>query len=266
MADDLILLDIADGVADLRLNRPDKMNAITVELLEAMAAAGERLAAAPGLRAVVLRGEGRAFCAGLDKQNFASMAQTGAGGVADRLMERTHGEANLFQHASHMWRGLPVPVVCAVHGVALGGGFQIMLGADIRIAAPDARFSIMEMKWGLVPDMGMMALAPRLARMDVIRKLTYTAEMFDAEAALGYGFVTELAEDPAARAGALAAEIAAKSPAAVRAAKALLNMAETGAPAEVLRAESERQKSVIGTPEQIETVMANVQNRKPNYR
>ena len=265
MTENLVLCDIADGVADVRLNRPDKMNAITVPLLESMAETSAALAEAPGLRAVVLRGEGKAFCAGLDKQNFANMVQTGKGSLGDQLLERTHGETNLFQYASHMWRELPVPVICALHGVAVGGGFQIMLGADIRIAAPDTRFSILEMKWGLVPDMGMMTIVPHLARMDVIRKLTYTAEMFDAAAAERYGFVTEIDADPVARAKALAAEIAGKSPAAIRAAKALLNSAETGSTAEVLMAESERQKAVIGKPEQIETVMANIQNRKPNY-
>ncbi len=262
MTDKIATLDIADHVAEVALNRPDRMNAITADLIEAMDAAAQAIAADPSVRAVVLRGEGRAFCAGLDKDNFAAMMQ--GGGLGD-LTRRTHGAANLFQHAAMMWRRLPVPVVAALHGVALGGGLQIALGADIRIAAPDLRMSVLEMKWGLVPDMGGVALMRRLMRGDVIRRMTYTAEMIDAQAALTHGLVTEIAEDPLARARALAAEIAGRSPAAIRAAKRLLNLAEEGDEAAILMAESEIQSEVIGKPEQIECVMAGIANRPPKF-
>lgn len=255
-----------DGVAEAVLNRPDKLNAITPELMRAIADAQDELAAQEGLRAVVLRGEGRAFCAGLDKSGFGRMVETGAGSLGMNIMERTHGPANLAQNCCWGWRRLGVPVIAALQGFALGGGFQIALGADIRIAAPGTRFSVMETKWGLVPDMGGMAVMRHLARGDVIRRLTYTAEVFETDAAHDYGFVTEIAEDPLARARELAREIAGKSPAAIRAAKELLNLAEEepGAEAAML-AESRLQKGLIGQPEQIEAVKAGVEGRAPKF-
>ncbi len=265
MSENLVALSVADHVAEIALNRPDKMNAITADLIRAMDAAAQKAAGNPDVRAVVLRGEGRAFCAGLDKENFAAMMGGGSGDVTGDLRARTHGDANLFQHAAMMWRALPVPVIAAMHGVALGGGLQIALGADIRIAGPDLRISVMEMKWGLVPDMGGIALLRRLAPGDAIRKLTYTAGIIGAEEALRLGLVTEIAEDPLARARELAAEIAAKSPAAMRAAKTLLNVAEEEGEAKILQAESDIQAEVIGRPEQVETVKAQLEGRPANY-
>lgn len=220
MSEPLVLVSGPEaGVAEIALNRPEKMNAITVDLLRELAAAAQALFADPALRAVVLRGEGRAFCAGLDKSGFAKMVETGAGSLGADVMARTHGPSNLFQHASLMWRNARVPVIAALHGVCLGGGLQIALGADIRIAAPGTKLSVLEMKWGLIPDMGGMTLLRHLVRGDVARRLIYTAEMLEAEAAREIGLVTEIAEDPLARARALAAEIAARSPAAMRSAK-----------------------------------------------
>ncbi len=254
------------GVAEAVLNRPDKLNAITPDLMKAIAETQEELAAMPGLRAVVLRGEGRAFCSGLDKSGFARMADTGAGSLGMNIMDRTHGPANLAQNACWGWRRLGVPVIAAVQGFCLGGGFQIALGADIRIAAPGTRFSVMETKWGLVPDMGGMAIMRHLCRGDIVRRLTYTAEIFETDAAFDYGFVTEIAEDPVARAKELALEIAGKSPAAIRAAKELLNLAEEEAGAEAaMLAESRLQKGLIGQPEQIEAVKAGVEGRAPKF-
>ena len=254
-----------DGVAEIALNRPERMNAITADLIRALAAALEEVTADPDLRVIVLRGEGRSFCAGLDKANFGKMVQTGAGSLGTEIMDRTHGPANLMQWGGWMWREAPVPVICAVQGHCLGGGLQIALGADIRVAAPDAKLSIMEMKWGLVPDMSGMATLPHLVRGDVLRRLVYTAEVLDGPAAQALGLVTEVAEDPLARARALAAEIAGKSPSAIREAKRLLTEAETESVAEVLLAESRRQMGLIGGPDQIETVRAAMENRPPRY-
>ncbi|MDF2232858.1 crotonase/enoyl-CoA hydratase family protein [Albimonas sp. CAU 1670] len=262
----VIVTEPEDGVVEAVLNRPDKLNAITPELMRAIADAQAKIAGMSGVRCVVLRGEGRAFCAGLDKSGFERMKNTGAGSLGMDIMERTHGPANVAQNACWGWRMLDVPVVCALQGFALGGGFQICLGADIRIAAPGTRFSIMEMKWGLVPDMGGMAAMRHIARGDVIRKLTYTAEVFEAEAALVYGFVTELAEDPLARARELAREIAGKSPSALRSAKALLNIADEEAGAlEPLLAESRLQKDLIGKPDQLEAIAAGMEGRPARY-
>lgn len=254
-----------NGVAEIVLNRPDKMNAITADLIRAMVAAAEGLFADPRLRVVVLRGEGRAFCAGLDKGNFGKMAQTGKGSMGAEVMTRSHGRSNLFQYASLVWRETPVPVIAALHGVAFGGGLQIALGADVRIAAPGTRLSVMEMKWGLIPDMGGMTLMKRLMRGDEIRRLIYTAEIVEAEEARALGLVTEVAEDPVARARALAAEIAGRSPSAMRAAKELINLSEEADDATILLEESRLQTGLIGGAHQIEAVMAGMENRPARF-
>lgn len=253
------------GVAEVVLNRPEKMNAINVPLLQAMDAAATALFADPTLRVVVLRGEGRAFCAGLDKDNFGKMVETGKPSAGEDLAERTHGDANLFQQAGLMWRNAPVPVIAALHGVCIGGGLQIALGADVRIAAPDCKLSILEMKWGLIPDMSGMVTLPPLVRGDVLRRMIYTHEMLDGVGAVAAGLATETAEDPLARARELAAEIASKSPSAIREAKALVNEAEELGAAEVLMAESRRQKALIGGEHQIETVRAALEGRTATY-
>lgn len=255
-----VTISIEGGIADVRLNRPDKMNALDPAMFAGIEAALAELRETSGLRAVVLSGEGRAFCAGLD---MASMASGGASAGLD-LTDRTHGPANIFQHVAWGWRELPVPVIAAVHGIAFGGGFQIMSGADVRIVRPDARLSIMELKWGLVPDMAGLALWRTLVRDDVLRELTYTAREFSGEDALRYGFASRLADDPHAEAMALAREIAGRNPDAVRAAKRMIN-AYTHDAEKLLMAESVEQAAVIRTPNQIEAVRANMEKRTPNF-
>jgi enoyl-CoA hydratase/carnithine racemase len=257
---DRVTIDVSDGVADVRLNRPEKMNALDPAMFQGIAAAGATLAETAGVRVVVLSGAGRAFCAGLDMASF-----TGLGGQAD-LAGRTYGDANLFQHVAWLWRHLPVPVIAAVHGVAFGGGFQIMLGADIRIAAPDTKLSIMEIKWGLVPDMAGIPLTRGLMRDDVLRELTFTGRQFTAEEGVVNGAITRVSSEPHAAAMALAREIAGKSPEAVRAAKRLYNQAVEQDAATLLTSESREQKSLVGTPNQMEAVMANLEKRPPIFR
>lgn len=249
---------IEQGVADVRLNRPDKMNALDPAMIDGLLAAIDTLGHTAGLRAVVLSGEGRAFCAGLD---MASMAGVGAG---IDIAARTHGLANSYQQVAWGWRTLPVPVIAAVHGVAFGGGLQIASGADIRIAAPDTRLSVMELKWGIVPDMAGFVLWRDTVRGDVLRELTYTAREFDAAEAQGLGFITRLADDPHAEALALARAIAGRNPDAIRAAKRLAN--QEGDAAAILLAESVEQAALLRTPNQIEAVMANMQKRSPQFR
>jgi enoyl-CoA hydratase/carnithine racemase len=263
-AGERVRIEIADGVAEVTLNRPDKLNALDPAMFDGLIAAGERLSKTAGLRAVVMTGAGRGFCAGLDKERFAAMAGGNAPGFAE-LMTRTHGIANAWQQAAYVWRTLPVPVIAAIHGVALGGGFQIALGADIRYVAPDARLSILEVKWGLVPDMSGVALMRELARSDVIRELALTGRVFSGEEALAYGFATSLHADPLAAARATAKEIAARSPDAVRAIKRLLNQASDADVAAILLAESKEQAAVIGSPNQIEAVRAGVEGRPAQF-
>ncbi|MBI3109091.1 MAG: enoyl-CoA hydratase/isomerase family protein, partial [Candidatus Rokubacteria bacterium] len=147
-----VIVATQDGVAEVRLNRPDKMNALDLAMFEALVETGRALAGEKSLRAVVLSGEGRAFSAGLDFASFAALAEDSDG--ARKLLRREPGgAANYAQQAVFVWMDLAVPVIAAVHGVAFGGGLQIALGADIRFVAPDAQISVMEVKWGLIPDM-----------------------------------------------------------------------------------------------------------------
>ena len=269
---DRITVDIQDGVADVRLVRVDKMNALDDKMFSALIETGERLKAEAGLRAVVISGEGRAFCAGLDTGNFNAMAsgtrapgQSSAGGSL-LTPDRTPGGANRAQHAVMVWREIPVPVIAAVHGVAFGGGFQVALGADMRFVAPDARLSVMEIKWGLVPDMAGMALMQGLVRDDIARDLIFSGRQFTGEEALGLGLATRVCADPRAEALAYAAEIAGKNPHAIRAAKRLIAAAARGDQHATLLAESQEQTALIGTPNQVEAVMANMQRRPPAFK
>lgn len=262
--EDRVQITKEGGVADVRLVRSDKMNALDDKMFEALIAAAAELDADKSVRCVVLSGEGRAFCAGLDMGNFGRMAEGGGDGgkpTKGRLAERTHGIANRPQQAVWGWRRLRVPVIAAVHGVALGGGFQVMLGADIRIVHPETKLSILEVKWGLVPDMSSTAIMRRFAREDVIRELTYTGRMFSGADAQAYGFVTHVSETPHEDAMALAREIASKSPDSVQTAKRLYNELGDRSDAEALLAESVAQDDLIGSKNQIEAVMAGLEKR-----
>lgn len=260
---DRVSISIADGVADVRLVRADKMNALDMAMFEALVAAATRLKSEKGVRAVVLSGEGKAFCAGLDMGRFQTMGEGKGSGRLGDLAERTHGIANQPQYAVWGWRELPVPVIAAVHGVAFGG-FQLALGADMRFLAADARMSIMEIKWGLVPDMAGTPILASLVRDDILRDLCYTGRIFSAQEAMSYGLATRICDDPRAAALEAAREIAGKSPDAIRAIKRLLN--KLGAdPAPALLAESIEQKALIGSPNQVEAVRANIDKRAPKF-
>ena len=266
--DDRVSVSISEGVADVRLVRADKMNALDAAMFEALVATCARLSREKGLRAVVLSGEGRSFCAGLDMNRFAAMQEGGGNGIAGGenrdLTPRTHGLANFPQQAVWGWRQLPVPVIAAIQGVAFGGGFQLALGADMRFLAPDARMSIMEIKWGLIPDMAGTPILASLVRDDILRELTYTGRIFSAEEAMRYGLATRICDDPRAAALEVAREIAGKSPDAIRAAKRLLNKLSVD-PAPALLAESVEQMTLMGAPNQLEAVRANIEKRAPRF-
>ena len=261
-----------DGVVELQLARADKMNALDPAMFDALIDAGQRLRGDGAVRAVVMSGRGKAFCAGLDMASFQRMDSgaggdvLGAGGAGVDLRTRTHGQANAAQQVAMVWRDVPVPVIAAVHGVAFGGGLQVALGADIRVVAPDTKLSVMEIKWGLVPDMGGIVLMRELARSDVVRELTYTGRIFSGEEALRIGFATRLSADPLADALRMAHEIAAKSPDAIRAGKRLFNGWPTRTPAELLMDESVAQHALIGSANQSEAVRANIEKRSPRFQ
>jgi len=262
---DRVRLTINDGVADVRLNRPDKMNALDPDMFRAIADAGARLKEDPGIHAVVLSGEGRAFCAGLDLDRMIAATKGDSILPFADLGKRTHGIANWAQHLVWLWRDLPVPVIAAVHGVAFGGGFQLALGADLRYVAPGTTFAVIETKWGLVPDMAGTQLMRHLAREDIVRELTYTGRTFSAGEALDFGFVTTIVTDPLAAALSTAREIASRSPDAIRAAKRLLNLAATCDAATGLAAETAEQKALLGKPNHIEAVRANLERRAAQW-
>jgi len=261
---DRIAVTIEGGVADIRLDRPDKMNALDHAMFDALIEAAALVRDTTGVRAAVLSGEGRAFCAGLDFGSFAAMQAGGDGSLSD-LVTRTHGIANRPQYAAWCWRELPVPVICAVHGVAYGGGLQVALGADLRFATADAKLSVMEIKWGLVPDVAGTQLLRHLCRDDVVRDLTYTGRVVTGEEALALGLVTRIEADPRGAALAAAHDVAAKNPAAIRAAKRLLNAATVVSPADGLMMESVEQQAILGSPNQVEAIAANMEKRPPRF-
>ena len=258
---DRVLVSVEDGVADVRLARTDKLNALDGEMFEAILETGRSLAADPSLRAVVLSGEGRAFSAGLDFPSFQG------GATAVNLFERSdESPANFAQRAAWIWTEVPVPVIAAVHGVAFGGGLQLALAADIRFVTSDSRLSVMEIKWGLVPDMSATQTLRRLVRLDVARELTYTGRVVSGAEAVELGLATHLSDTPREAALTLAHEIAGKSPHAIRAAKQLLDRATLGSVEEGLLLEEQLQRTVLGKPNQVEAVRANVEKREPRFQ
>ncbi len=252
MSEQRVTVEVADHVAVVTMTRPEKHNALDFPMFEGLVAAAEEVAGTTGVRVVVLHGAGKSFCSGLD---VAAVMAAQADGTAP--LEPLAGPVpNIFQRAAHGWIDVPVPVIAAIHGNCLGGGLQIALAADIRIAAPDARLSVMESKWGLVPDMSITRTLPRLVSIDVAKELTFTARIVEGREAATLGLVTRLADDPLAAARELAAEIAGRSPDAVRAAKRLYDESWTGSAPDTLRLEAELQRGLLGSPNQLAAVTA----------
>ena len=260
MTDQRVSVTIENHIAQVRLTRPDKMNALDPDMFRAIAETGAELAETKGVRVVVLSGEGRAFCAGLDL-----MSMGGGDSTTSDLAERTHGNTNLPQEVAMIWRKLPMPVVTAIHGVCFGGGLQIASGADVIVAHPDTRMAVMEAKWGLVPDMGGFVLWRGKVREDVLRELTYTAREFTGAQAAEFGFATHVDNDPHARATAIAGEIAARNPDASRAAKRIFATWHDTPVDELLMQESIEQKKIIRTPNQMESVRAGMAKEAANF-
>jgi enoyl-CoA hydratase/carnithine racemase len=256
-----IVVEVLDHVATVTLSRPEKHNALDPAMFEAIAGAAEHVGAMPWVRAVVLHGAGPSFCSGID---LASLMSAGDG--LDGVLAELDGEVpNRFQQVAYGSLALPVPVIAAIHGNCLGGGLQIALAADIRIATPDARLSVMEVKWGLVPDMSLTQTLPRLVGLDVAKELTYTSRVFGGEEALALGVVTRLAPDPLAAAQELASQIASKSPDAIRGAKRLLDGAWNRPAREGLKLEAEIQRGLVGSPNQLAAVTAGLSQQPPEF-
>ena len=261
MSEDRVRIETRDHVAVVTLTRAEKHNALDGAMFEGIIGAAEQVAAQTGVRAVVLHGDGPSFCSGLDIASLMS-APSGLDGLHDRLRAES---PNWFQRAAYDWVRLPMPVIAALHGNCLGGGLQIALGADIRFAAPDTRLSVMEVKWGLIPDMSLTRTLPRLVSIDVAKELTYTGRVFSGSEAAALGLVTHVSEDPLGSALELAAEIAGRSPDAVRGAKRLLDEAWIGSEAETLALEAELQRGLIGSPNQLAAVTAGVTKQPAHF-
>jgi enoyl-CoA hydratase/carnithine racemase len=256
-------VQIEGGVADVRLNRPDKLNGLDPAMFEDLVTTGRELAADRSLRAVVLSGAGRAFCAGLDFKAFFGERKPGE---TPSLLTRDSAPANFAQSAAYVWSVLPVPVIAAVHGVAFGGGLQIALAADVRVVAPDAQLSVMEIKWGLIPDMTGSQTLRHLVRLDVAKELTFTGRIVSGEEAVRLGLATRVAPDPHATSLEIAREIAGKSPDAIRAGKELFQESWLEPLADGFAREERLQRGLMGRANQLEAVQANFEKRAPRFR
>ena len=270
--DERVTISVVDGIADVKMNRADKRNALDNAMFTSLNAAGEYLKKLDGLRVVVLSGDGASFCAGLDFSSFAQMAEAGAkANVADKKTDMNAGAmvdgriTHMAQQVCWVWQEVPVPVIAAVHGHALGGGIQIALGADIRIVHPDTQLSVREVHWGLIPDMTGTLMLSRLVRPDIVKNLVFTARVFSGHEAHEMGIVTQLSQNVHADAMTMAREIAGRSPEAVRGAKKLINLLANSGAAEQFAAERETIGKLIGTANQAEAVMSHFEKRPPNF-
>ena len=274
--DDRVTISVVDGIADVKMNRADKRNALDNAMFTSLNAAGEYLKKLDGLRVVVLSGDGASFCAGLDFSSFAQMAEAGAKANAadDKADKKTDMNAgsmvdgritHMAQQVCWVWQEVPVPVIAAVHGHALGGGIQIALGADIRIVHPDTQLSVREVHWGLIPDMTGTLMLSRLVRPDIVKNLVFTARVFSGHEAHEMGIATQLSQNVHADAMTMAREIAGRSPEAVRGAKKLINLLANSGAAEQFAAERETIGKLIGSANQAEAVMSHFEKRPPNF-
>ena len=267
VTEDRVTISIEDGIADLRMNRADKRNALDNAMFTSLAAAGEYLKTLSELRAVVLSGDGASFCAGLDFGSFQAMAQgsSGQGGSVNAGAMTDGRITHLAQQVCWVWQEVPVPVIAAVHGHALGGGMQIALGADIRIVHPDTQLSVREVHWGLIPDMTGTLMLSRLVRPDIVKDLVFSARVFSGAEGFELGVVTRLSKTPQADAMDLAQEIAGRSPDAVRGAKKLINLMANDGAAQQFAAEREVIGKLIGGANQVEAVMSHFEKRPPKF-
>ena len=274
--DDRVTISVVDGIADVKMNRADKRNALDNAMFTSLNAAGEYLKKLDGLRVVVLSGDGASFCAGLDFSSFAQMAEASAkANAADKKPDKNTDMnagvmvdgriTHMAQQVCWVWQEVPVPVIAAVHGHALGGGIQIALGADIRIVHPDTQLSVREVHWGLIPDMTGTLMLSRLVRPDIVKNLVFTARVFSGHEAHEMGIATQLSQDVHADAMTMAREIAGRSPEAVRGAKKLINLLANSGAAEQFAAERATIGQLIGSTNQAEAVMSHFEKRPPIF-
>lgn len=266
---DRVRVEIADSIAHVQLNRPEKKNALDSRMFDGLLAAARSVAAHPSVRAVVLSGAGDSFCSGLDFSSFSDMASgdldPDSESIRETAKDLSRDGANRAQQLAWLWQELPVPVIAGVRGAAYGGGFHIALGADVRFVAPDARIAFVEISWGLVPDLSGTQALRRLVPLDVAKKLIFSGEPISGEQAVAWHLGTELSDQPVEDAFALARVIATRSPDAVRAAKRLLNTSGLVSLEEGLANEFRTSAGLMGSANQLEAVMARLQKREPKF-
>ena len=217
----LVKLEKSNGIATVTLNRPDKRNAMSFALLKELVRIANLIKKDRSIRCVILTGEAQVFSAGIDLTDLNNPKNT-----AYAAWELIKPGQSLFQKAFLVWQELPVPVIAAIEGFCFGAGMQLALAADIRIAHPSTQMSIMESRWGLVPDMGLTRSIKGIIGLDLAKELTLTARIFDARYAKNIGLVTHLDESPLTQAQALAAEMLNRSPDALAAVKRVLDAME----------------------------------------
>ena len=273
---DLVTIEVNDPVADVRLNRPEKYNAISPGMFDALVNAGEALMNRSDVRVVVLSGNGPGFCAGLDMNSFQGMADraeestqkadVGSSVIEGDIAPKDERPENRAQRAAFIWKKLPMPVIAALHGVSYGGGCQIALGADIRFAAPSAKLSVLEIKWGLIPDMSLTQTLRDIVSLDIAKELAFTGKTLSAAEAKEIGLVTHVVDNPLEAAFELATTIASKSPDAVRFGKRLLETSWHADERTGLQLEAKLQGKLIGSENQVEAIKANFENRDPAFK
>lgn len=264
-----VVVEIEGGVAEVRLSRGDKLNALDAAMFDGLVHAGKRLATDNSVRAVVLSAEGRAFCAGLDLSLFAGFLSSddSAPQPAALLEVRDPGNpANLAQRVATIWQELPVPVIAAVHGVTFGGGLQIALGADFRYGHPETRLAVREVQWGIIPDMAGTQMLRHLVGLDVAKELTFSGREVSGVEGQQLGLITRLGADPREMALSMARELAQRSPDALRAAKKLLNASVSCTFQEGLALEEGLQRSLLGSANQREAVMSALEKRPAQFQ
>lgn len=253
-----------DGIRHVELNRPEKMNSLDMDMFHSIAAAAKQMRNEKDIRAVIISGKGRAFCTGLDVKSIVKpSAEHGRLPMTKikRLLERPSGYGsetdpddgdtdpiamgNLAQDICYLWRDVPVPVIAVLNGMCFGGGFQLALGADMRYSTPDCKLSIMESKWGMIPDMGASVTLRELVRIDVAKELTYTGKIISGSEAEKLGLVTRCCDDPMEEAWSMARNIASKSPDCVSAAKIMYNTTWAASEKECLEVETKLQKQML---------------------
>ena len=258
-----IIFSIEDNIAEVELNRADKHNALDHEMFEAILKIGDQISQDNTSRAVILHGAGDSFCAGIDLSMFAD--ESLANKFNERMKPRDSSLANYYQSAAYVWREIPVPVIAVLHGAVYGGGLQIALGADIRYARDNVKLSIMEIKWGIIPDMAMTTSLPYLMSLDKALEMAMTADILNANDAFDKNLITAIEKNPLEKARVLAKKIANKSPDAIRSIKRLFYQTWHKNDQFSLSLEAQLQLQLMGKSNQMEAVKSSLSGSRPDF-